>query len=184
MSNLPRQHHQATGKEKVVGAWSPYAAGFGLGVTLLLSFWFLGTGLGASGAMARVAAWIWHGLAPEHTAASAYFGQWFSPGSPHVLNYYLVFMAAGIFVGGGLSAIGSRRVCISVERGPRIAAQARLVLALFGGVIVGFAARLARGCTSGQGLTGGAMLFTGSLVFLGCLFIGAYAAAYFVRREW
>ncbi len=31
---------------------------------------------------------------------------------------------------------------------------------------------------------GAAMLFTGSVVFMVCLFIGAYAAAYFVRREW
>jgi uncharacterized membrane protein YedE/YeeE len=71
-----------------------------------------------------------------------------------------------------------------VERGPRISSPSRLWLALAGGLIVGFAARLARGCTSGQGLTGTAMLFTGSLAFLVCMFIGAYAAAFFVRREW
>jgi len=181
---MPQHHHTPPGKRKDVVAWSPYAAGFGLGVTLLLSYWFLGTGLGASGALARVAAWIWHGIAPDRVAASGYFGQWFPSGAPHVLSYYLIFMAAGVFVGGGLSAIGARRVRIAVERGPQISVKARLLLALLGGVLVGFAARLARGCTSGQGLTGGAMLFTGSLIFLGCLFIGAYAAAYFVRREW
>ena len=32
--------------------WSPYLAGFGLGLTLLLAFWVLGTGLGASAGLA------------------------------------------------------------------------------------------------------------------------------------
>jgi hypothetical protein len=49
---------------------------------------------------------------------------------------------------------------------------------------VGFAGRLAQGCTSGQALTGGAMLLTGSLLFLVCVFAGGYAAAHFVRRQW
>lgn len=65
-----------------------------------------------------------------------------------------------------------------------MSAGGRLTLALLGGVIVGFASRLARGCTSGQALTGTAMLFTGSVVFLCCIFAGAYAAAWFVRRQW
>ncbi|MBW1815995.1 MAG: YeeE/YedE family protein [Deltaproteobacteria bacterium] len=173
-----------SGKEKSAASWSPYAAGFGLGVTLLLSYWFLGAGLGASGAFARLTAWIWHAVAPGHVAASAYFGEWFGPEVPHVLGHYLVFMAMGIFVGGGISALGSRRIRPMMERGPDISVISRLLLALGGGVLVGFAARLARGCTSGQGLSGGAMLLTGSMVFLGCMFIGAYAAAVFVRREW
>jgi hypothetical protein len=51
-------------------------------------------------------------------------------------------------------------------------------------VIVGFASRLARGCTSGQALSGGALLLSGSLVFLVCLFASGYAAAWFVRKQW
>ena len=172
------------GKERGISSWSPYAAGFGLGVTLLLAYWFLGAGLGASGAFARLTAWIYHAAAPGHVAASAYFGNWFGPELPHVLADYLVFMALGIFLGGGISALGSRRLRPKVERGPDISVQNRLLLALAGGVLVGFAARLARGCTSGQGLSGGALLLTGSVVFLGCMFIGAYATSVIVRREW
>ncbi|NQU12902.1 MAG: YeeE/YedE family protein [Desulfobacteraceae bacterium] len=164
--------------------WSPYAAGFGLGITLLLSYWFLGTGLGASGAIARFAAWVWHQMVPDHVASSAYFGKWFARGVPQVIKYYLSFMAIGIFVGGLISAMGSGRVQPMVERGPHISASTRLWLALAGGVLAGFAARLARGCTSGQALTGTGMLFTGSVLFLVFMFIGAYVAAFFVRREW
>ncbi len=164
--------------------WSPYVAGFGLGIALLLSFWVLGAGLGASGGLARIAAWIQHLVAPRHVEATAYFGEWFQPGAPHVLSYYLVFMLGGTFVGGLLSALGAGRVKPGVERGPRISAAARLALALLGGVLVGFASRLARGCTSGQALTGTAMLFTGSVVFLVCVFVGAYLTGVLVRREW
>jgi len=36
--------------------WSPYAAGAGLGLTLLATFYIAGRGLGASGAMTLVTA--------------------------------------------------------------------------------------------------------------------------------
>ncbi|MFC1601171.1 YeeE/YedE thiosulfate transporter family protein [Candidatus Sumerlaeota bacterium] len=164
--------------------WPPYLAGFALGLALLGSFWLLGAGLGASGGIARFAAWIEHALVPQHVASSDYFGSWFGEGAAHVLKYYLVAMAAGTIIGAFLSAVGSRRLKPGVERGPNISNVSRLWLALAGGVLVGFASRLARGCTSGQALTGTAMLFTGSIVFLVCLFVGGYTMAWFVRRQW
>ena len=164
--------------------WSPYAAGLGLGLTLLLAYWVLGTGLGASAGLARVGAWAEHLVCPAHVKSSGYFGSWFSAGAAHALAYYLVFMVLGVLVGGFLSAKASKRVRPAVERGPRMSAAGRLALALIGGVLVGFASRLARGCTSGQALSGAAMLFTGSIVFMVCLFAGAYAAAVLVRRQW
>lgn len=163
---------------------SPYLAGFGLGLTLLASFWLLGAGLGASGGMARCAAWLEHLVLPGHVESSGYFGRWFGEGASHVLKYYLVFMGLGVFVGGWMSARRAGRIRSMVESGPRVSPRGRLLLALAGGVLAGFASRLARGCTSGQALSGTAMLFTGSVVFLVCLFAGAYAAAFFVRREW
>jgi hypothetical protein len=49
---------------------------------------------------------------------------------------------------------------------------------------MGFGAKLARGCTSGQALTGGAVLGVGSWAAMMAIFGGAYALAYFVRRQW
>ena len=100
------------------------------------------------------------------------------------MKYYLVFMGVGVLIGGFISARLNRRIVPSIERGPNISPRGRLILALCGGILAGYASRLARGCTSGQALSGAAMLFTGSVVFMVCLFIGAYATAYFVRREW
>jgi uncharacterized protein len=159
---------------------NPYVAGILLGLTLLASFLVLGTGLGASGGMARVAAQVEGVFAPTHTLSSEYFGAWGA--SP--LSYYLVFMLVGTFLGGLFSAVQAQRFEFQVEGGRSASRSLRLGLALSGGVLVGFASRLAQGCTSGQALTGGAMMLTGSLVFLVCVFAGGYATAYFVRRQW
>jgi uncharacterized membrane protein YedE/YeeE len=159
---------------------NPYLAGMFLGLTLLAAFVILGAGLGASAGIARVAAFCEACLFPEHTAGSDYFGRW----GDNPLQYYLVFMFAGAVIGGGVSAALGRRIRFRLERGARASAGLRFALALAGGVLVGFASRLASGCTSGQALTGGALLATGSFVFMLCVFAGGYAAAYFVRRQW
>ena len=49
---------------------------------------------------------------------------------------------------------------------------------------MGWAAALARGCTSGQALSGGAVLAVGSWAFMMMVFAGAYALAYPLRRLW
>ncbi len=159
---------------------NPYLAGVILGLTLLASYLILGAGLGASSGIARIAAYLEGGLAPSHVGSSEYFGAW----GKDPLNYYLVFMFFGVFAGGVLSAFMARRLKFQVERGRKASRKFRLGLALAGGVLAGFASRLAQGCTSGQALSGSAMLLSGSLVFLFCIFAGGYAAAWFVRRQW
>jgi uncharacterized membrane protein YedE/YeeE len=162
--------------------WNPYIAGVGLGLTLLLSFVTLGAGLGASGGLARVSAVALHSVAPATVEQNTYFGPWFESGSP--LAYYLISLGVGVFLGGLLSAWTARRIQPSVERGARFSRGGRLALALAGGVLVGFASRLAMGCTSGQALTGGALLLTGSWAFMLAVFAGGYGFAWFVRRQW
>ncbi len=159
---------------------NPYLVGVALGLVLLASFTILGAGLSASGGLARFGAALSVSVAPTHTLSSEYFGKW----GENSLQYYVVFMFVGTFVGGLFSALLARRVRIQVERGAASSVGRRLGYALAGGTIVGFASRLAQGCTSGQGLTGGALLLSGSLVFLVCLFASGYAAAWFVRKQW
>ncbi|MFP5212723.1 MAG: YeeE/YedE thiosulfate transporter family protein [Acidobacteriota bacterium] len=159
---------------------NPYLAGVLLGLTLLASFVVLGAGLGASGGMARLAASIEGAVASGHTLSSEYFGKWGD--SP--LTYYLSFMLLGTFLGGLISAVQANRVHLELERGRSAPPKLRAVLAMVGGILVGFASRLAQGCTSGQALTGGAMLLSGSLLFLLCTFAGGFAAARFTRRQW
>ncbi len=162
--------------------WNPYLAGVGLGLTLLLSFVTLGAGLGASGFIARASAEAAHVVAPAAIEANGYVGGWFDDGP--ALRHYLVFMGLGVLVGGFFSALAARRVRPQVERGPRSSVRRRLVLALIGGALVGFASRMAGGCTSGQSLTGGALLLEGSWAFTLAVFAGGFGAAWFVRKEW
>lgn len=160
--------------------WNPYLAGILLGLTLLASFIVLGAGLGASGGIARIGAFLERCAVPGHVAGSEYFGKW----GPNPLNYYLVLMFAGIFFGALFSALLANRVALTLERGAACSRGKRGALAVAGGFISGFASRLAQGCTSGQALSGGALLLTGSLVFMVCMFAGGYATAWFVRRQW
>lgn len=171
-----------TGPAQPAPFWNPYLAGVGLGLTLLLAFVTLGAGLGASGAIARTSATVAHTVAPAAVEDNGYLGRWFGDGSP--MAHYLVFMAVGVMIGGFLSARAARRTRLVVERGPRASVPARLALALAGGVLVGLASRLGGGCTSGQALTGGALLLNGSWAFMFSLFVGAFGAAFFVRKEW
>lgn len=162
--------------------WNPYVAGVGLGLTLLVSFVALGVGLGASGSTARLAASGAHVLAPAAVEANGYLGPWFEGGSP--LASYLVFMSLGTLLGGLVSALFARRMDVSVERGSRVSARARLALVLIGGLLVGFASRMASGCTSGQALTGSALLLGGSWAFLVAVFAGGFLVAPLVQKEW
>ena len=159
---------------------NPYHAGVILGLTLLASYLILGAGLGASSGIARVGAYFEMALAPTRTLASKYFGIW----GEQPLKYYLVFMMAGVFSGGLISALLAGRCEVRVERGAKCAPKKRLLFALAGGILAGFASRLASGCTSGQALSGSAVWLTGRLLCLVCLFGSGYAAAYFVRRQW
>jgi len=165
--------------------WSPYLAGFLLGLVLLASFLVLGEGLGASGGFGRVGLFFMSLAAPEHIRGLEHANALFST-EWHFLKDGLVFLAIGVAVGGFVSALMGRRVKPfgTVERGPTSSSHRRLILALVGGILMGFAARLARGCTSGQALSGGAMLALGSWAFMLSVFAGGFAFAWFVRRQY
>ena len=163
--------------------WSPYVAGLGLGIVFLLSYLIMGQGLGGSGAFARGLYTVMHSIMPEHVESSAYMGKYFK-GDTHPLNNYLVFLVLGVLAGGAISGILAGRMRKTVEKGPNISVKGRFIFAFIGGTMMGFAARLARGCTSGQALSGGATLALGSWAFMFAVFAGGFAVAYFVRRQW
>ncbi len=166
-----------TGKD---GFLNPYIAGFLLGIVLLGSFVILGTGPGASGGVAVIADRASSMVYRIHSLMGNYFGTW----GDMPLNYYLVFMLAGIFIGSLASSLMSGRFCFEVERGHKCSAIVRLAFAFGGGIIVGFAGRLTRGCTTGHALSGCSLLLAGSFLFLLCVLIGGFVTAGLFRRQW
>jgi uncharacterized protein len=163
--------------------WNPYAAGVLLGLTLLAAFLVSGGGLGATALPKRLLALGADAAAPEWTAGNPMLGSYVE-GGINPLRNWLVIEVVGVMLGGFIGALSAGRFRAMVEKGPRISSRGRLIFALAGGAIMGFAAALARGCTSGQALSGGALLATGSWVFMLMVFGGGYAAAWFVRRQW
>ncbi len=164
--------------------WNPYLSGIGLGLVLLAAFVVMGRGLGASGAFTSLISAGMNAVAPEHTAANNYFNEYIGDGEQSPLKDWLVFEVIGVFVGGFISGSLANRIKKSVDKGPRIGSHKRLLFAFVGGGLMGIGAKLARGCTSGQALTGGALLNLGSWAFMMAVFAGAYAFAYFMRRQW
>jgi len=169
--------------EKKNKLWNPYVAGIALGLVMLTSFMVAGHGLGASGTANRIGVAALNVVAPNHVAENSYLSKPIQ-GGKNAFDGWLVFQVLGMFLGGLVSSYAGGRLFKKIKKGKRISSRNRLILALLGGVIMGFAARMTRGCTSGQALSGGALLSVGSWIFMLSVFAGGYAVAYFVRRQW
>lgn len=161
----------------------PYVAGVLLGVVLFSSFMIFGHGLGASGGVAILAGVTEAALLPEHASRNGYLVN-LVVSQDRPWDNWAVFEIIGVAFGGLVSGLVSGRLKVETFHGPRIALPVRWLCAVLGGVIAGFAVRLARGCTSSQALSGGAVLSAGSWAFMFSVFAGAYLFAYFVRRLW
>jgi uncharacterized membrane protein YedE/YeeE len=164
--------------------WNPYLAGVGLGLTLLAAFVIMGRGLGASGGFTTAVSYGVQVVDGDHASTTEVYAAHLESEGGHPLKDWLVFEILGVFIGGLASGVLARRVRPGIDRGPRISSGGRLAFALAGGLLMGFAAKLARGCTSGQALTGGALLSVGSWIFMLAIFAGGYVFAAVVRKQW
>lgn len=161
----------------------PYLAGALLGVTLFLSFFITGGGLGASAALSHVQTALLDLVAPAHVDRVAYFAE-IAGGARDPLASTGVYMLVGTILGGFVSGVIHGRTRLETRKGPRISRGARWAFAFAGGAIMGYGARLARGCTSGQALSGGAVLSVGSWAFMFSIFFAGYAVAWLFRKLW
>lgn len=162
---------------------NPYLGGALLGIVLFLAFFITGNGLGASGGLNRILVFFEDLIAPGHVDRVPYLIK-MAGGDQNALDNWIVPMTLGTILGGFVSGWLNGRLKPETGKGPRITVRTRWVMAFIGGAFMGYGARLARGCTSGQALSGGAVLSVGSWAFMFAVFAGAYALAYFVRRLW
>lgn len=162
---------------------NPYYAGILLGIVLFVSFLITGSGLGASGGINRLLVVVQDAIAPGHVDNVPYLID-LAGGEKNPLDSWIVFLTLGTVAGGFVSGLLNNRLKLETIKGPRINRGTRWAMAFLGGGLMGYGARLARGCTSGQALSGGAVLSVGSWAFMFAVFAGAYALAYFVRRLW
>lgn len=162
---------------------NPYLAGALLGLVMFASFFISGNGLGASGGINRILVFFQDLVAPGHIDRTPYLLN-LAGGVKNPLDSWIVFVTFGVLLGGFASGWLNGRVKVETGKGPQISKRTRWAMAFIGGIFMGYGARFARGCTSGQALSGGATMSVGSWVLMFAIFGGAYALAYFVRKLW
>ena len=157
-------------------AWSPYAVGAGIGVLSWLTFYFSDKAIGASSFYAQVSGFLGKWFAKRHTQSLAYFKD-----NPPRVGWEFVFVLSTI-VGGAIAAITGGEF-VNEWLPPMWTARfgdsipLRAAVALGGGILMAFGARLAGGCTSGHGISGTMQLSVASWIAVICFFIGGIAVA-------
>jgi uncharacterized membrane protein YedE/YeeE len=163
-------------------AWSPYVVGALIGVLTMLTFYFSDKPLGASTAYARVAGMLGKAVAPRHTESLKYY----QDNKPAI--DWEVMLVVGAIGGAFLAAwqggelTGQWLSPLWEARFGKDSYTMRTVIALLGGVLMAFGARLAGGCTSGHGISGALQLSVGSWIALICFFAGGIATAMLMFR--
>lgn len=163
--------------------WNPYFGGFLLGLLILSTFYITGRGLGASGALKSSVVTVVNKVSPEHSESNAYYSKLLK-GSNSPMNNWLVFEALGVILGAFLSGAITGRIQWRTQHSPKITVRRRLVFALTGGLLFGFGAQIARGCTSGAALSGISMMATAGFISMLTIFGTGYLVAYFFRKNW
>ncbi len=162
--------------------WNPYLGGFLLGTVLFFSYAIASQGIGISGAFARVTAQLSYLISPSFAKHNAYTGHYLYTGN--ALANWIVVETVGVFIGGYISAAFSGRIHQSIERAEGYPVGSRLLFAFFGGMLVAFATRLTRGCTSGQALSGMGGFSVGAWIFMFSVFAGGMIAAPLFKKQW
>lgn len=160
--------------------WPPLVAGVALGLTLLLSFVLTGHGLGATGFFTRLTAWFGDSVAPAAMQSNAYLSPLLENGNP--MADWITWQVIGVILGALFASMSAGRFKFQIEGAAKAGASNRLLFALAGGILAGFGARIASGCTSGMGLSGSATLAVAGFLFLGGFFAAGLAASYILRR--
>ena len=161
--------------------WNPLIAGILLGIVLLSTFLVTGHGLGATGFTTRLTAWFGMYLLPAATNANDYLGGMVEEGRP--LDAWISWQVVGVAFGASLSAFFAGRIAVKLDGKQFLGGSKRPLTALFGGLLSGFGARIAAGCTSGLGLSGAAVLSLAGFTFLGTFFAVGLLASRFMKEE-
>jgi uncharacterized membrane protein YedE/YeeE len=158
-------------------AWSPDLVGALLGVHSWLTFDFSDKPIGASSFYATRAGMLGKLFARKHVESLAYYKS--HPPGVYWEFAFVIATVAGAFIaaffGGEITAEWLPPMWEARFGEGTIALRAAVAIA--GGVLMAFGARLAGGCTSGHGISGTLQLSVGSWIAVICFFIGGIAVA-------
>jgi hypothetical protein len=179
--------YQSQGVEMVMfdvlsqASWSPYMAGAGIGVLSCLALVLADRALGCSLAFVKARGMIGKVISAEKTMKMEYYQDIV----PQVDWAFMI--VPGIVIGAFLSSFLSGTfhfVWVPALWGSVFGGNVvlRVIVALAGGVLLGFGARWAGGCTSGHGISGSIQLSLASMVTAACFFAGGIAVALLLFR--
>jgi uncharacterized protein len=159
--------------------WSPYAVGIGIGVLSWLTWLISGKPIGCSTSYARTAGMIEKAVRGKQVEEKPYYQKV----KPEVDWQWM--LVVGMVIGAFAAAVLSDDFALIWVPSRWAAAfgdtmAVRLIVALLGGVLLGFGARWAGGCTSGHGISGTMQLAVSSWISAICFFIGGIIAAYVI----
>lgn len=157
--------------------WSPYAVGVGIGLLSCCAFLLSDRPIGCSTAFARTSGMMERLLRGVKVREMPYYKQF----APEIDWEWMLVL--GVFAGAMTSALLSGE--LRLEWVPTLWAATfgpehlpRLVTAFAGGVILGFGARWAGGCTSGHGISGTLQLAVSGWLAVVAFFLSGGITAY------
>ncbi|MEO9590163.1 YeeE/YedE thiosulfate transporter family protein [Rhodopirellula bahusiensis] len=163
-------------------AWSPYVVGLLIGILVLTTLALAGKKIGASSAYSDTAGMLGRLIAPRHIASLPYYQN-----SKPMIGWTLTIVHGAIlgsffaaWTGGELT--GAYLQDMWVARFGADSGFLRAFVALLGGALMAFGARMAGGCTSGHGISGTLQLAVSSWIAVICFFVGGIAAAMLMYR--
>ena len=161
--------------------WSPYIVGICIGVLSWLTFLLSDKAIGCSTAFARTSGMI-HRLFHGSKVNKMPYYQKFAP----VIDWEWM-LVIGIIIGAFISAKLSGQFKFQwlpdkwVDTFGSII-SIRLIVAFFGGIIMGIGSRWAGGCTSGHGISGTLQLAISSWLAAICFFVGGIITAMIIFK--
>lgn len=162
--------------------WMPYVVGAGIGVLSWVVFVVVANPIGITTAISQVAGGVAAlGVGSETVAQNPYWAR-----HPMKLDYGTLFIV-GTFLGALASALVSRTFSIETvppvwreQFGPSV--SKRMVVAFVGGALAMYGARMAGGCTSGNGISQGLQLAVVGWTFLAVMFASGLFTAWALFR--
>ncbi len=160
-------------------AWSPYAAGVGIGVLSWFTFLLSDHPLGVSTAYARTSGMIETAIRGDKARSRPYYQRF----APQIDWEWMLVI--GLIFGAAISAILSGDFYFRFMPDVWVAEFGdgwllRWVTAFIGGVVMGLGARWANGCTSGHALSGTMQLVASSWVAAIGIFAGGIITAFLI----
>lgn len=152
--------------------WSPYAVGAAIGALSWFAFLTAKRPLGISSAFVRLAAWLEGLVAPAHVEANPYLAK-----MKPVFDWEF-FLVIGVALG----ALAAARLGGVKNSGERPSGR-RIAEAVLGGFFLMIGARIANGCTSGNGISGSLQLALSGWVFFVTIFASGVATALLFKKE-